>query len=178
MEVAMSDLQQAGLDQMWSVVHADLRKSAHQRLALERPGHAFSTTDLVHETYLRLTAQREVDWANRAQFFALAARSMRRILVDYARRHRRMRDAIQYDSSGAVRLAGAERADELLALDEALDQLAQRDERLGRVVECRFFAGYSEEETAEILGVTARTVRRDWTKAKAFLYGVLQDRAE
>ena len=103
---------------------------------------------------------------------------MRRILVDYARQHRHLRDTVGYESTdGGVRLAGAERADELLALDEALEQLAQRDERLGQVVECRFFAGYSEEETAEILGITARSVRRDWSKARAFLYGALRDRA-
>jgi RNA polymerase sigma factor (TIGR02999 family) len=179
--------QRAALDHMWSLVHGELRRAAHGKLALERPGHTLSTTALVHETYLKLAAQREVRWEDKAQFFALSARAMRRILVDYARRHRHLRDALPYDSSvtastdgghDAVRLAGAERADELLALDDALERLAASDARLGSVVECRFFAGFTEEETAEILGVTARTVRRDWSKAKAFLYHALRDRAE
>jgi len=181
------EVQRAALDHMWSLVHGELRRAAHGKLALERPGHTLSTTALVHETYLRLASQREVRWEDKAQFFALSARAMRRILVDYARRHRHFRNALHYDSSDAtttdgsrdaVRLAGAERADELLALDEALERLAETDERLSSVVECRFFAGYTEEETAEILGMTARTVRRDWSKARAFLYHALRDRAE
>ena len=173
-----TDDRRAALDRMWSLVHDQLRRVAHGKLALERPDHMLCTTALVNETYLKLTAQREVRWEDKGQFFALSARAMRRILVDYARQHRHLRDTVGYDSTdGGIRLAGAERADELLALDEALEQLTQRDERLGQVVECRFFAGYSEEETAEILGITARTVRRDWSKARAFLYGALRDRA-
>jgi len=181
------DQQRAALDRMWSMVHDELRRAAHGKLTLERLDHTLSTTALLNETYLRLAAQREVRWEDRAQFFALSARAMRRILVDYARQHRRLRDALPYDSStttgadgskGSVSLAGSERAEELLALDEALDRLAAKDERLSQVVECRFFAGYSEEETAEILGITARTVRRDWSKARAFLYNALTDRTE
>ena len=172
--------QRAALDRMWSLVQDELRRVAHGKLVLERPDHTLSTTALVHETYLRLAAQREVRWEDKAQFFALSARAMRRILVDYARRHRRLREALQYDSSTstadsrhAVRLAGTQRADELLALDEALERLAEVDPRLSQIVECRFFAGYSEEETAEIMGITARTVRRDWAKARALLYQIL-----
>ena len=177
--------QRAALDRMWSLVRNELRRAAHGKLALERSDHTLSTTDLVHETYLRLAAQREVRWEDKAQFFALSARVMRRILIDYARRHKHLRDVLRYDSSTttdttnsrtAVRLAGTQRADELLALDEALEQLQQRDERLSQVVECRFFAGYTEEETAEILGITSRTVRRDWSKARAFLYQMMGDR--
>ena len=179
--------QRAALDRMWVFVQDELRRAAHAKLALERSDHMLSTTGLVHETYLRLAGQRQVRWEDKAQFFALSARAMRRILVDYARQHRRLRDALPYDSSAStatrgagttVRRSGAERADELLALDEALERLAAQDERLSRVVECRFFAGYSEEETAEILGITARTVRRDWTKARAFLYHELESRRE
>ena len=179
--------QRAALDRMWVLVQDELRRAAQAKLAHERADHMLSTTGLVHETYLRLAGQREVRWEDKAQFFALSARAMRRILVDYARKHRRLRDALRYDSSAStttrgagttVRLSGAERADELLALDEALERLAVQDERLSQVVECRFFAGYSEEETAEILGITARTVRRDWTKARAFLYHQLQSRPE
>jgi RNA polymerase sigma factor (TIGR02999 family) len=179
----MADGQRAALDRMWSLAYDELRRAAHGKLTLERPGHTLSTTALVHETYLRLAAQREVRWEDKAQFFALSARAMRRILIDYARRHRQLRDAVRYDSAdadtnrsaGAVRLPGADRADELLALDDALDQLAKQDERLSQVVECRFFAGYTEDETAEVLGVTARTVRRDWSKARAYLYAKLHD---
>lgn len=173
-----------GLDGLWAEAHEELHRLAHRRLQLERDGHTLNTTALVHEAYLKLVAQRNVQWNDRGQFFALAAQTMRRLLIDYARRHRRMRDRVQYDSlnaddadeaNGAVRLAGAQRADELLALDEVLDRLATFDARLSKVVECRFFGGYTEEETAEALGVTVRTVTRDWAKAKAWLYRELQD---
>ena len=157
---------------------------AHAQLGLERYDHTLSTTALVHEVYLKLASQRSVQWADRAQIFGLAAQAMRRILIDYARRHRHMRDRVRYDSIDAanaptddgsapapraVQLAGTEKADALLALDESLARLAQHDERLCRVVEYRFFVGYTEEETAEALGVTARTVARDWAKAKEWL---------
>ena len=174
------------LDSSWVEAEAELRRLAHQRLRLERRDHTLVTTALVNEVYLKLVGQRNVDWANRAQFFALAAQAMRRILIDYARRHRRFRERLRYDSLDAenpdtaqnrtaVRLAGSQRADELLALDEALERLEGFDARLARVVECRFFAGYTEEETAAALGITARTVTRDWAKAKAWLLRELQD---
>lgn len=168
-------------------MQAELRRVAHQRLRLERAGHTLSTTGLVHEVYLKLVGQRKVDWSNRGQFFAIAAQAMRRLLIDYARRHRRLRDRVRYDSldaenqnsrdgaAPAIRLAAAERSDSMLALDEALERLGRFDERLARVVECRFFAGYTEEETAEALGVTTRTVTRDWAKAKAWLQRELLD---
>jgi RNA polymerase sigma-70 factor (ECF subfamily) len=176
------------LNRLWVEADAELRRLAHQRLRLERRGHTLVTTALVNEVYLKLASQRKVEWSDRGQFFALAAQAMRRILIDYARRHRRLRGRMRYDSleadnhdsqgdaDQAVRLAGAQRADELLALDEALERLATFDERLSRVVECRFFAGYTEEETAAALGVTTRTVTRDWAKAKAWLYRALQER--
>ena len=176
------------LDKLWVEAEAELHRLAHQRLRLERPGHTLRTTALVNEVYLKLAAQRNVQWANRGQFFALAAQAMRRILIDYARRHKRLREQVPYDSVDAdrassdgrggpraVRLAGTQRADELLALDEALERLAQFEPRLARVVECRFFAGYTEEETAEALEVTPRTVTRDWAKAKAWLFRELSD---
>jgi RNA polymerase sigma factor (TIGR02999 family) len=175
------------LNRIFAQVHDELRRVAHRRLAAERAGHTLNTTDLVHETYLKLVKQEQVAWSNRGQFFALAAQAMRRLLIDYARRHKHMRDKVRYDSSDtaggsdgeaatSVRLAAASRSDELLALDEAMERLARHDERLSRVVECRFFAGYTEEETAEALGVTARTVTRDWVKAKEWLYRELQDK--
>ena len=168
------------LNRLFALVQDELRRVAHRKLAVERANHTLSTTALVHETYLKLANQVQVEWSNRGQFFALASQAMRRILIDYARRHRHMRDKVRYDSNDAtddgpeerraVRLAAAQRADELLALDEALERLSRHNERLGRVVECRFFAGLTEEETALALGVTPRTVARDWVKAKAWLY--------
>jgi RNA polymerase sigma factor (TIGR02999 family) len=173
------------MDRMWVEVNAELRRVAHRQLRRERQDHTLSTTELIHEVYLKLAAQRSVPWTDRSQFFALAAQAMRRILVDYARRHRRLRDRVRYDSldadnstpdgARAVRLPGSQRADDLLELDAALDRLGVISERLAQVVECRFFAGYTEEETAEALGVTARTVARDWVKAKAWLQRELHE---
>jgi RNA polymerase sigma factor (TIGR02999 family) len=131
----------------------------------------------VHETYLKLVDQTRVEWHDRAQFFALAARAMRRVLVDYARRY----GALQR-GGGLKRVpltedaALAERGEALLCLDEALERLALHNRRLSQVVECRYFAGMTEEETAEGLGVTTRTVQRDWAKARAWLYLELHDK--
>jgi len=168
------------LNRLFVLVHAELRRVAHRKLATERANHTLSTTALVHEAYLKLAKQERVEWSDPNQFLALASLAMRRILIDYARRHRRLRANVRYDSStnadaatdgqASIRLAATQRADELLALDEALERLARHDERLSRVVDCRFFAGYTEDETARALGVTARTVARDWVKAKAWLY--------
>jgi RNA polymerase sigma factor (TIGR02999 family) len=172
------------LNRIFVLVEDELRRVAHQRLAGERENHTLSTTALVHETYLKLAKQDQVGWTNRGQFFALAAQAMRRLLIDYARRHKHMRDRLRYDSidaasddrdASAVQVAAAQRSDELLALDDALERLAQHDERLSRVVECRFFAGFTEDETAEALGVTPRTVSRDWVKAKEWLRHALGD---
>jgi len=173
------------LDHMWVEVHAELRRVAHRQLRLERHGHTLSTTALIHEAYLKLAAQRSVPWSDRGQFFSLAAQAMRRILVDYARRHRRLSDRIRYDSldadnsardgDGAIRLPGAQRAEDLLELDAALERLSLVNPRLAQVVECRFFAGYTEEETAAALGVTTRTVTRDWVKARAWLQRELHE---
>jgi RNA polymerase sigma factor (TIGR02999 family) len=169
----------AALDRLFVLIEDELRGLAHRRLAAERDGHTLSTTALVHEAYLKLAAQQRVQWSDRGHVFALAAQAMRRILIDYARRHRRIRERVRYDSleaartdgeSKAVQLAAESRSEELIALDEALERLSAFDERLGRVVECRFFAGYTEEETAAALGVTPRTVARDWVKAKEWLY--------
>ena len=166
------------------LVYADLRRIAHRQLAAEATGHTLCTTALVHEAYIRLAEQSRAPWIDRAQFFAVAARTMRRILVDYARRHRAGRRGGAHarpvgleaaDEAGTLRVA--ERADELLALDEALDRLVVMDERLARVVECRFFGGLSEVETAEALGISQRTVARDWLMAKAWLYDELHDDA-
>ncbi|MFN8573513.1 MAG: ECF-type sigma factor [Gemmatimonadaceae bacterium] len=178
------------LDKLFSTVYAELRRLAHRRLRSEAPGHTLNTTALVHETYLKLASQRGDAFGNRQHFFALAARAMRRILVDYARRARALKrpTAQQPVSLSALEASGgggalsfpsaagvAERADLLMALDEALTQLAAIDERLARVVEYRFFAGMTEAETAELLGVTPRTVARDWVRARGWLLTHLDD---
>ena len=172
------------MDRLLPLVYGDLRRMAHRQLAAEPSGHTLSTTALVHEAYLRLADQSRAEWADRGHFFAVAARVMRRVLVDYARRHRaerrggagQQRVALE-DADGAGALVAARRADELLALDEALARLALVDERLCRVVECRFFAGLSEAETSEALGVSHRTVARDWRMARAWLHEALRDDA-
>lgn len=166
------------MDQLAPLVYGELTRMAHRQLGLEGQGHTLSTTALVHEAYLRLVDQARAGWADRAHFFAIAARTMRRILVDHARRHNALRrggvrrQKVSLESLEAIdpsALAVDERADVLLALDEVLERLARLDERQARVVECRFFAGLTEAETAETLGVTARTVTRDWVKARAWL---------
>jgi RNA polymerase sigma factor (TIGR02999 family) len=171
------------LDAIFPVVYAELRRLAHRRLGAEVPGHTFSTTALVHETYLKLAAERESDFGNRARFFALAARAMRRILVDYARRHRALKrgsapapvSLSELDIAKPPTDSAFDRAEVLIALDEALDRLNQVDARLARVVELRFFVGLTEGESADLLSVTQRTVARDWVRAKAWLRQHLAD---
>src|SRR6266487_2384287 len=164
------------LDRLFPLVYDALRGIAHRQLRGEHPDRTLGTTALVHEAYLKLVDQTRVQWADRAHFFGVAAGAMRRILVDQARRRGALKRgaAPRRVSLADVPVAIEERADTLIALDEALAELAGVDERLSRVVECRFFGGLTEEETAEALGVTARTVRRDWTKAKGWLHRVLR----
>jgi RNA polymerase sigma factor (TIGR02999 family) len=162
-------------ERLFPLVYDELRLIAHRQLQRERPGHTLDTTALVHEAYLRLAGSTSQDFSDRAHFFAMAATAMRRILVDYARRYRTEKRgaAPRRVSLTDTMLVAEERADTLLAVDEALVELARIDARLSRVVECRFFAGLTEEETAETLGITSRTVRRDWTKAKGWLLRTL-----
>lgn len=159
------------------LVYGDLKGIAHRRLQHERADHTLDTTAIVHEAYLRLVPQATATWQDRAHFFAVAARVIRHLLIDYARR----RDADKRGGS-AVRvplredLADGDRERgtvDLLALNETLDDLARKDERLARVVECRYFGGMTMEDTAEAVGVSKRTAERDWTMAKAFLYRAL-----
>jgi RNA polymerase sigma factor (TIGR02999 family) len=162
----------AAIDRLLPVVYDQLHRIAHRALQGERSGHTLATTGLVHEAYLKLVDQTRVGWRDRAHFFAVAALAMRRILVDYARRHRRAKrgggaSVVTLDE-GVVSLD--ERAENLVALDEALTRLSELNPRLSRVVECRFFGGLTEEEIAEALGVTTRTVKRDWAKARGWLY--------
>ena len=170
--------------ELMPLVYDELHTIAQRQLHRERDSHTLNTTALVHEAYLKLVKQRNGQWLDRAQFFAIASRVMRRILIDYARQHRATKrgggeERVPLDGLDAHdenRLAERdERAELFIALNEALTRLAAVDERLARVVECRFFGGLSEEETAAALGVTARTVRRDWVKAKYWLRGALDE---
>ncbi len=178
------------LNRLFSIVYDDLRRVAHNQLRAEPDGHTLDTTSLVNEAYLRLALQRSELSSNRDQFFSLAATAMRRILVDYARRHRALKrphgripvslsdleDAFGYEHPFAS--GSDDRAVTLLALDDALHQLALVDARLVAVVEQRFFSGRTETETAAILGVTPRTVARDWVRARAWLAHRLDARVE
>ena len=173
-------------DEIVPLVYDELRAIAHRQLRCERDGHTLNTTALVHEAFLRLADQPSLRWHNEAHFFAIAARVMRQVLIDYARYHRAAKreqahTAVELDAlteseangEPSESLLADDRAETLVALDEALTRLAASDERLVRVVECRFFGGLTEQETAVALGVTARTVRRDWVKAKKWLQRAL-----
>lgn len=164
-------------DRLLPLVYEDLRQVAHRLMLRERTGHTLSTTALVHEAYLRLVDQRRVEWTDRGHFFAVAATAMRRILVDYARKYAASKRSgglqqVQLDTVASI---ADERAAELMAVDEALTRLASLNERLARVVECRFFGGLTAEETATALQVTTRTVERDWAKARMWLYRELAE---
>jgi RNA polymerase sigma factor (TIGR02999 family) len=166
------------MERLMPLVYDELRGIAHRQLRAERTEHTLSTTDLVHEAYLRLVDQNRTQWTDRAHFYALASRAMRRILIDYARRHRALRRSGTWIrtsiDTNTPDLSAALEADELLALDDALKRLSDLDPRLGRVVECRYFGGLTEAETAEALGVTPRTAARDWVRAKGWLYSELR----
>jgi RNA polymerase sigma factor (TIGR02999 family) len=165
------------MDRVFALVYGELRRIAHRQLQGERPGHTLGTTGLVHETYLKLVDQTRVQWRDRGHFFALAARAMRQILVDYARRYRAQRRGGGMRRVTITEPAAIEekQADMLLAVHDALERLSAMNGRLSQVVECRYFAGLTEEETAAALGVSARTVERDWLKAKGWLYLELHD---
>jgi RNA polymerase sigma-70 factor, ECF subfamily len=162
----------AALDKLTPLVHEELHRLAHRHMRLERPNHTLQTSALVNEAYVRLVDQRNLHWKNRAHFFSIASKLMRRILVDLARAHHRAKrggGALQVSLDEAA-IVSRERAAELVALDEALTRLAAIDERKSKVVELRFFGGMSVEETAEALGVSPITIKRDWSTAKAWLY--------
>ena len=159
------------LQQLVPIVHEELRRLARRQMAGERPGHTLQPTALVNEAYLRLVNLKQMQWQDRAHFFAMGARLMRRILVDFARSRgyqKRGAGAQQVSFTEALDVAGGQPTD-VVALNDALEALADVDERKSRVVELRFFGGLSVEETAEVLNVSRETVKRDWTFAKMWL---------
>jgi len=161
----------AALEQIIPIVYRELRKIAHRYMRGQRPDHTLQTTALVNEAYLKLIDSRQVNWQNRAHFFAVSAQLMRRILVDYARSrgYQKRGGGAQPISLDEACTASQERGRNVLALDDALTALAKLDPRKSRVVELRFFGGLSLEETAEVLEVCPDTVLRDWRMAKAWL---------
>lgn len=161
----------SALDRLIPIVYQELRRRARRYLIDERAGHSLQTTALVNEVYMRLVDYTRMEWRDRAHFLAVSAQLMRRILVEHARRHNLKRGArVQHVSLDQTRVACASRAKELIALDEALEELARLDPRKADVVELRFFGGLSVDETAEALNISSVTVMRDWTSAKAWLY--------
>lgn len=157
------------LDKLLPIVYDELRRLAASFLNRE---HAVSiqTTELVHEAYFKLTDQKKVDWENRGQFFAIAAQAMRRILIDAARQRKSLKHGAEKVSLDAALTISAEQNQNLLELDEALMELENFDEQQCRVVELRYFAGLTIEETAEVLRISPATVKREWTIARAWLY--------
>jgi RNA polymerase sigma factor (TIGR02999 family) len=160
-------------DALLKLVYDELHRRAHRYLQKERVGHTLQTTALVQEAYLKLVEQKSVMWESRSHFFAIAATMMRRVLIDYAKtRHRVRRGGINSDLplENALTIRVSETDFDLLALDEALDRLAEKDAHLAKVVELRFFSGLDVVETAEVLGISESTVKRDWQMAKAWLH--------
>jgi RNA polymerase sigma factor (TIGR02999 family) len=160
------------LDQLFTLVYNELRGQAHRHLQRRGQARTLDTTALVHEAYLKLAACERPDWEHRRHFFCVAARAMRQIIVDRARRHLAQKregrlDRVDLDEKN---IAVEEQADQLFALDAALTQLENMDARLGQVIELRFFAGLSVEDTARTLEVSERTIKRDWRLARAFLH--------
>ncbi len=176
--IAWTDGDESALARLTALVHEELRRLAKRYMRRESAGHTLQTTALVNEVYIRLIDASHVRWQNRAHFFAISANLMRRILVDYARSGNYIKRG-----GGAVHVSldeaavfSAERAPDLLALDEALRTLAEMDPRKSQVIELRFFGGLSVEETAEVLGVSRDTILRDWRLAKSWLLRELSKR--
>jgi RNA polymerase sigma-70 factor, ECF subfamily len=160
------------MDEFFPAVYDELRRIAARQLRAERAGHTLSTTALVHEAWLELSKLDRLRWNGRAHFLAVAAQAMRRVLIDYAVARRAQKrgsgqplEPLVHDAMAIV----SGRTDDLLALDEALERLMRLDERQGRIVECRFYGGLNIEETAEALGISPATVKRDWALARAWL---------
>jgi RNA polymerase sigma-70 factor (ECF subfamily) len=170
--LAWSHGDQEALDKLVPLVYQELHRLAHRYISRERAGNTMQTTALAHEAYLRLVDAHGVQWQNRAHFFAVAAKAMRRILVDEARARRNLKrgGGGQQVSLDGVLAASPQRGADMLALDEALVRLAALNPRQSQVVELRYFGGLTEEEVSDVIKVSARTVRSDWRLAKAWLY--------
>ena len=170
--VQISGGNRAAVDGLTPLVYRELKRIAGGQLRNERAGHILQATALVHEAYLKLVDQRDVSWQNRAHFFGVAAQAMRRILMDYAKL--KVRDkrggGMRQTTLDEGLIVSADRASELVEIDQALTRLEQFDARQAKVVELRFFGGLSVQETAEALGISAPTVKREWAMAKAWLY--------
>lgn len=168
---------QSALDQLMPLVHQELRRLAHQYMQREKPGNILQTTALVNEAYMKLVDQTQIDWQNRSHFFGIAARLMRRILVDQARNQHSLKRGghdLQISLSEAESVLH-EQAVNVIALDDALTTLAEINSRQSEIVELRFFGGLSIEETAKVLDVSPGTVMRDWTFARAWLLRELKN---
>lgn len=168
----MAEGDASAAEKLVPIVYEELKRLARRYMRRERADHTLQTTALVHEAYLRLVGQEAVRWQGRSHFLGIAAQIMRRILTDHARRNLRLkrggaRQILPLDEALAF---SPEHSDELLKLDEALDRLAKLDPRQGRIVELRFFAGLTVEETADFLGISPKTVKRDWAVARAWLH--------
>jgi len=168
---AWSEGDQSALERLTPIVYDELHGLARRYMQRERPGHSLQTTALVNEAYMRLVDYKRMEWQDRAHFFAVSAQVMRRILVEHARRRNLKRGGgVQHLSLEQAAVVGGEEDVDLLALDDAMNALARIDPRKVQVVEMRFFGGLSVEETAEVLKVSAVTVKRDWRTARAWLY--------
>jgi RNA polymerase sigma factor (TIGR02999 family) len=179
--VGWSQGDQSALRELTPIVYEELRRLANRYMHSERSNHTLQVTALIHEAYLRLVDQRDQRWQNRSHFFGIAAHLMRLILVDYARAHRAQRRGggeNKLDLDSAAALPAHDHADDLLALEEALTELAKLDERKSRIVEMRFFSGLEPTEIAEALGLSPISIRRELRLAKAWLYSFLSSRAE
>jgi RNA polymerase sigma-70 factor (ECF subfamily) len=176
---AWSDGDEAALEQLIPIIHAELRRLAKYYLRRERPGHTLQTSALVNEAYLRLINWKTARFESRAHFFGVSAQLMRRILVDFARRRPRAQgESVRQVSLEEALTVSAEPDADLVALDEALGELSELDPRKARIVELRFFGGLSVDETAEFLGISPATALREWNKAKAWLYRELSGQEE
>lgn len=176
--LAWNDGDQTALDKLVPLVYGELRRLARRYMNRESPGHLLQTTALVNEAYMRLIDADQVKWQNRAHFFAISARVMRRILVDFARRSNKLKrggNAIEVSLDEAL-VVSANRGADLVAIDDALTALAELDPRQSQVVELRFFGGLKDNEIAEVLKVSHGTVRRDWRLARAWLHRELSNR--
>ncbi len=161
----------SALERLTPIMYQELRRIARRCLAGERPGHSLQTTALVNEAYMRLVDYKRMQWQDRAHFLAISAQLMRRILVEHARRHNLKRGGdVQHVSLEQAAVVDAGRSKDLIALDDAINELARLDPRKAQIVELRFFGGLSVEETAEALSISSPTVMRDWSSAKAWLY--------